>query len=362
MSQGKRLLVMAGGTGGHVFPALAVAQALKEKNWDICWLGTQEKMEARLVPQHGFPIEFVKIQGVRGHGIFRKLLTPLKVLQAIAQSRKVIKKFQPDLVLGMGGFVSGPGGVAAWLSNVPLVIHEQNAVPGLTNKLLSRISSVVMSAFPNTFDSSKTRVVGNPIRQDLLKLYDTKSNSSESKLKILVVGGSLGAKVFNDKLPSVFASVIEKNNSIEIKHQVGRKNAQSVEQAYKNLNCQNYVQVSEFIDDMAAGYSWADVVICRAGALTVSELSVVGTPSILIPFPFAVDDHQTKNAEVLSNAGAALLMQQSKWSDDYLVEQLLTFIAEPDKLAAMRAATKTIASLHATDDVVKICIESTKEF
>ncbi|WP_299795238.1 undecaprenyldiphospho-muramoylpentapeptide beta-N-acetylglucosaminyltransferase [uncultured Shewanella sp.] len=352
----KRILIMAGGTGGHVFPALAVAKYLCQQGWQVRWLGTAERMEARLVPQHGFDIDFIDIKGVRGNGLLRKLAAPFKVIRSIIQAREVIKDFKPDVVLGMGGFASGPGGVAARLSGIPLVLHEQNAIPGMTNKILARIASQVLCAFEGTFGKTEAEVVGNPIREELIALGDRAGAPvGGDALKVLVVGGSLGAKVFNDLMPSVTAAV-SKTQSITVWHQVGKGNLQKVKAEYQHLGQDGSVNVAEFIDDMEAAYRWADVVLCRSGALTVSELAAVGVPSLLVPYPHAVDDHQTRNAQVLVQAGGAFLLPQTILDADKLIGKLQILASDREELNQMGQRAKSAAVLDATQKVATVCI------
>ncbi|MEI6860160.1 MAG: undecaprenyldiphospho-muramoylpentapeptide beta-N-acetylglucosaminyltransferase [Shewanella sp.] len=353
----QRILIMAGGTGGHVFPALAVAKYLSQKGWKVRWLGTAERMEARLVPQHGFDIDFIDIKGVRGNGLLRKLAAPFKVMRSVMQARGVIREFKPDVVLGMGGFASGPGGIAAKLMGIPLVLHEQNAIPGMTNKLLSRFASKVLCAFEDTFDHISAQVVGNPIRKELVDLgHSAAKGSFEDALKVLVVGGSLGAKVFNDLMPTVTDSV-SKTHAITVWHQVGKENLLSVKDKYQHLGLSGSVIVAEFIDDMEAAYRWADVVLCRAGALTVSELAAVGLPCILVPYPHAVDDHQTKNAQVLVNAGGAILLPQSILDADKLIDKLQILASDRAELCRMGERAKNVAVIDATEKVAAVCID-----
>ncbi|NKF52364.1 undecaprenyldiphospho-muramoylpentapeptide beta-N-acetylglucosaminyltransferase [Shewanella sp. WXL01] len=351
-----KLLVMAGGTGGHVFPALAVAKHLADKGWQVRWLGTKDRMEARLVPQYGFDIDFIDIKGVRGNGLLRKLAAPVKIIRSIMQAKAVINEFKPDVVLGMGGFASGPGGVAAKLSGIPVVLHEQNAIPGLTNKLLSKIARKVLCAFPQTFDASlsNVEVVGNPIRQELVNLGEQKQISADEELKVLVVGGSLGAKVLNDTMPDAIAK-LSVNHTVTVWHQVGKNNLDSVKERYQQLGQLAAVNAAEFIDDMEAAYRWADVVVCRSGALTVSELAAVGLPSILVPYPHAVDDHQTKNAAVLLDAGASFLMPQGELSADSLAEKLTQLAADRNELAQMGQKARQVAVVDATQRVADVC-------
>ena len=355
----KKILIMAGGTGGHVFPALAVAKYLASQGWEILWLGTVERMEAKVVPQHGFNIEFIDIKGVRGNGLLRKITAPFKVLRSIIQARCVIKQFQPDVVLGMGGFASGPGGVAAKLLGIPLILHEQNAIPGMTNRLLSHIASRVLCAFKDTFTGKvNAEVVGNPIRQELIELRDQELKDSSDALKILVVGGSLGAKVFNDLMPSVTAN-LGQFHPITVWHQVGRDNKAKIERDYQHNGQLETVKVAEFIDDMEAAYGWADVVLCRAGALTVSELATIGKASILVPYPYAVDDHQTLNAQVLVEAGGAFLLPQPIVNVEILVNKLNMLANDRQELVQMGQKAKQVAILDSTKRVAEICASLT---
>ena len=311
----KKLLVMAGGTGGHVFPAIAVAQYLQNQGWDICWLGTKDRMEAQLVPKHGIPIEFIQISGVRGKGLLALLKAPFAVFRAVLQARKIIQKQQPDAVLGMGGYVSGPGGVAAKLCGVPVILHEQNAVAGLTNVYLSKIAKRVLQAFPTAFPNAE--VVGNPVRKDLFEMPSPQQRFAgrSGKLRLLVVGGSQGARVLNQTVPQMVARLADK---LEVRHQVGQGTVENVTALYPpNAD----VQLTEFIDDMAQAYAWADIVICRSGALTVCELAAVGTPAIFVPFQHK-DQQQYLNAKYLADVGAAKIVQQSELNADILVELL----------------------------------------
>ena len=348
----KRLLVMAGGTGGHVFPGIAVAEHLQQAGWQIHWLGTADRMEANLVPQHGFDISFIDIAGVRGNGIKRLLAAPLRILKSILQARRVIRDFSPDVVLGMGGFASGPGGVAAWLQGVPLVLHEQNAAAGLTNRLLAKIANQVLMAFPGAFAQGK--LVGNPVRADVLALHaQAKSKAQADQLTLLVVGGSLGAKILNDTLPAALALLPSQH--IRVIHQVGGGNSDVVRQAYEQAGVTADVTVCDFINDMAQAYAQADVIVCRAGALTVSEVAVAGLPALFVPLPHAVDDHQTKNAQALVQAGGALLIPQSQFNATSLAQQLQLWIDDPKPLTAMAAAARSAAILDATEQVADAC-------
>lgn len=349
----KKILIMAGGTGGHVFPGLAVAKELTKNNeFEVLWLGTRERMEARLVPQHGFDIAYIDIQGVRRNGMARKLLAPFKILKAIGQARKVIKEFKPDVVLGMGGYASGPGGIAAWLSHIPLVLHEQNAAAGLTNRILANFATVVCLGFPNNLARKKSDVVGNPIRDEISAIAQFPIECiNDRRIRVLVVGGSLGAQVFNETLPPVLA----KYKNIEVKHQTGKGNKEATQKKYQELNYQDNVEVLEFIDDMADAYTWADIVICRAGALTVAEIAAAHKMAIFVPLPSAVDDHQTKNALSLVNANAALLVAQKDFNETTVCGILDRYIADPGLITDMSKNARDVAILDATEKVAGYC-------
>lgn len=313
----KKLLVMAGGTGGHVFPGLAVANELRKQGWQIRWLGTADRMEAQLVPQHGIDIDFIKISGIRGKGLFAKLLAPIRIFKAVMQARKIIKSYQPDVVLGMGGYVSGPGGLAAKLCGVPVVLHEQNGIAGLTNQWLSKIASTVLQAFPSAFKNAK--VVGNPVREDLLSLPSPSERFAhrDGKIRILVMGGSQGAKILNETVPVAFKAVADK---FTIWHQTGKGAQESVLASYAGVSMTDN-KVTEFIDDVAEAYSWADLVICRSGALTVSEIEVVGLGAVFVPFMHK-DRQQYWNAKPLQDIGAAQIIEQINFNSGTLVEIL----------------------------------------
>ena len=339
----KTLLVMAGGTGGHVFPGLAVADRLKAQGWTIHWLGTADRMEAELVPAHGYPISFIDIQGVRGNGIKRLLAAPYRVIKSVLQARQVLKTIQPDVVLGMGGFASGPGGVAAWLSGIPLLLHEQNAAAGLTNKLLARIARRVLMAFPGAFaPNARTAVVGNPVRPEVVALPDPQLRSSSDPLRLLVVGGSLGARVLNEQVPP-----------IEVRHQCGKGNGEAVAASYAGLGVE--AEVSEFIKDMADAYAWADLVVCRAGALTVSEVAAAGVAAIFVPLPHAVDDHQTRNALTLVDGGAAEFLPQSELTPAALASRLSWLAGRRETLLNMAQAARRVAIIDAAERVADEC-------
>jgi UDP-N-acetylglucosamine--N-acetylmuramyl-(pentapeptide) pyrophosphoryl-undecaprenol N-acetylglucosamine transferase len=351
------LLVMAGGTGGHIFPGIAVAQALVKQGWNIHWLGTAERMEAELVPKNGFPISFINMAGVRNKNWQTWLKTPFKILQSVFQSIQILRKVKPDVVLGMGGYASAPGGVAAWLLGIPLVLHEQNAVAGMSNRFLSYLATRTLSAFPGAFSNRVTsKVVGNPLRSEIIAIENVMPEKPATSKKVLVVGGSLGAKILNDVVPQAMKQI--KVQSIDVWHQTGGGNEQSVLKSYQDYGLpEEKVKVTEFIDNMAAAYKWADVVICRAGALTVSELAMAAKPAIFVPLPHAVDDHQTKNAMYLVNCGAAKLIAQKEFNGTTLGQMLNSLFISDKVLQQMSKAAHNAAHADATNLVASACIE-----
>ncbi|RKS86944.1 UDP-N-acetylglucosamine-N-acetylmuramylpentapeptide N-acetylglucosamine transferase [Orbus hercynius] len=340
----KKILIMAGGTGGHVFPGLAVAQELIQQGWQVRWLGTADRMEAQLVPQHGIDIDFITISAIRGKGILAKLLAPIRIFKAVIQARKIIKIYQPDVVLGMGGYVSGPGGLAAKLCGIPVVLHEQNGIAGLTNQWLSKIATVVLQAFPSAFKDAK--VVGNPVRTDILSLPSPQERFTEhqGKLRILVMGGSQGAKILNEVIPVAFKQVADR---FEIWHQTGKGSQDKVLSAYEGIDM-THNKVSEFIDDVAEAYRWADLIICRSGALTVSEIQVVGLGAIFVPFMHK-DRQQYWNAKLLQDIGAAQIIEQIHFTSDKLV----TILTSLDRNQLLSMANKA-SSLAIKDSALEV--------
>jgi UDP-N-acetylglucosamine--N-acetylmuramyl-(pentapeptide) pyrophosphoryl-undecaprenol N-acetylglucosamine transferase len=354
-----RILIMAGGTGGHVFPALAVADELTNRAIDVFWMGTEKGIEAKLVPAAGYPLSYIKVQGLRGNGLVGWLLAPFKVVKAIAEAFFAIRKIKPDMVLGLGGFASGPGGIAAKLAAIPLAIHEQNAIPGLTNKLLARVAQKVMQGFPNSFPSEyQAQWVGNPVRKMIEDLpapalrYADRSGA----MRILVLGGSLGAKSLNNVIPQAL-SLIDLADRPEVKHQCGQRHLEQCEQAYQQAAVD--AEVVDFIDDMAAAYSWADLVICRAGALTIAEVAAAGCASLLIPYPYAVDDHQTHNASALVSVGAAQIIPETVLSAELLAEEIVRLANNRAFLLTMAIAARTQAKLGAAKVISDYCLELT---
>lgn len=353
-----KLLIMAGGTGGHIFPGLAVAHTLRESGWEIEWLGTADKMEASIVPQHDILLHTIAVKGIRGNGLVRKLSLPFMLVKAVYQSYRIIQQSQPDVVLGMGGYASGPGGIAARILGIPLVLHEQNAVAGMTNRYLAKIAQRVLTGFANTqfaISPDKITWVGNPVRAEISAIPAiTKAPESPT---ILVVGGSLGAQIFNTNLPQIFANLTQQFNNIQIVHQVGKGNESAVSSAYANANISPLVQlqVTEFINDMASALAHADIVICRAGALTVAEVACAGRVACFVPLPSAVDDHQTANAKTLCDHGGAILCPQSQLQDlEVTLRQLIT---SPKDRITMAQQAYQLAKPDATDNVCAIIKE-----
>jgi UDP-N-acetylglucosamine--N-acetylmuramyl-(pentapeptide) pyrophosphoryl-undecaprenol N-acetylglucosamine transferase len=349
------ILIMAGGTGGHVFPALAVADELRARGVPVVWLGTRNGIEARLVPQAGYPIEWLSITGLRGKSAKTLLLAPFRLVLACAQAFSVIRRRKPCAVLGMGGFATGPGGLIAWLMRKPLLIHEQNAIAGLTNRLLSHLATVVLQAFPNTF-SNATQAVGNPVRKAIRELptpHD-RIRKHHDALRVLVIGGSLGAARLNEILPQAIAEIAPGARP-QIWHQTGPAKLEEAQRLYASHDVE--ARVEAFIDDMAEAYAWADVVICRAGAMTVFELAAAGIGSILVPYPHAVDDHQSANAAWLATTGAAIVKQQNELSSCWLADTLQRLTQNRDSLLNMAQAARKLARPTAAADVAGFCMQ-----
>ncbi len=351
------VMVMAGGTGGHIFPALAVARRLMEAGAEVFWLGTPKGMESRLVPAQGIAMEWIQVEGLRGSGLSRLLKAPFKLALALYQAFRVIRRRRPAAVLGMGGFASGPGGLMAWLMGVPLVVHEQNRVPGLTNQWLSRIARRVFEAFPGSFSADRSaRACGNPVRPEIVALQEPVQRfaAREGAIRLLVLGGSLGAKVLNETVPAALCLLGETARP-RVLHQAGSRTLDEARQAYADHGVR--AEVVEFIDDMADAYAQADLVIARAGALTLSELAAVGVGAILVPYPHAVDDHQTKNAAWLVDAGAARLLPQSELTAERLLDLLQPLLSDRPRLLKMAEAARNIALTDADRIVAEACFE-----
>lgn len=352
-----RILIMAGGTGGHVFPGLAVAEVLRADGHEVVWLGTERGLEARLVPGAGLALEQISISGLRGKSMLTLLLAPVRLVRAVWQSLRLLRRLHPNVVLGMGGFVSGPGGLAAWLLRVPLCVHEQNSIAGITNRLLSRLANRVMEAFPGAMPpEANAEVVGNPVRSALHELPDPaeRLTGRDGRLRLLVIGGSQGARRLNQVVPAALGQLIGRL-PVEVWHQTGEADHDLVQRSYSTLGIQG--RVDAFIDDMAAAYAWADLVICRAGALTISELTAVGLGSILVPYPHAVDDHQTANAQWLCENRAALLLPDSELTPATLADMLAELGADRDRLYTMADHARQLARPDAAAEVASICLQ-----
>lgn len=360
----RTILIMAGGTGGHVMPALAVADCLRDKGWHVVWLGTKAGLEAKLVTEKGYAMEWLKIGGLRGKGLLRKALLPLMLLLAFYQSAAAIFRNRPDVVLGMGGYTAFPGGMMASLLAKPLVIHEQNSIGGLTNRVLACLADKVLVAFPDVFRSAKdkplpcgkvkTEWCGNPVRGEIMAmpLPQERFAGRSGKLRLLVVGGSLGAQALNETVPRALAMLPQAERP-EVVHQAGLKHFDSLKGYYAEAEVA--ADVRAFIDDMAGLYAWCDLVVCRAGALTVAELAAVGVASVLVPYPHAVDDHQTTNATFLSDSGAAVLLPQTQMSAERLAQLLRE--ATREQLLKMAQAARSLAKPDATERVAQVCME-----
>ena len=352
----KRCLIMAGGTGGHVFPGLAVAHELQAQGWDIHWLGTAERMEAQVVPEYGIPIHFIPVKGLRGKGLKAKLLGVMALIKSMFSARRIIQRLKPQLVIGFGGYASGPGGIAAKSLGIPLIIHEQNAAAGMTNRWLAKVSSRVLLGFNDAKEQfsghlQKVHTVGNPVRDSIWAINAKSSASFKAEnrpLHMLVIGGSLGAKALNEIVPDVCASF----SGLAIHHQCGKGNKPSVEARYGDSVTS--LEVTEFIDDMAKAYEWADFIVCRAGALTVAEVAAAGRAAIFVPLPHAVDDHQTKNAQSLVKHNAALMIAQSVLKQN-LGQAIRHWLSHPDDCFVMGELARKYATRQATKKVVDHC-------
>ena len=350
----KVILIMAAGTGGHVFPALACAEEFRNRGYQVHWLGAGRGIEGRVVPAAGIELHNIAATGLRGKGVQQLVKAPFQLLGALWQSWRLMRRLRPACVLGMGGYVTGPGGLAARLCGVPLVIHEQNAVAGTANRSLARFAQRVCQAFPGAFaESERVLTTGNPVRAELLSRTQDKQQVSVPP-RLLVVGGSLGAEPLNKLLPAAL-TMLPQELQLEVRHQCGEQHIDVTRQRYTEAGVA--AQVAPFIDDMAEAYAWADLVICRAGALTVSELAVMGRASFLVPLPHAIDDHQSKNAEFLAQRGAALILPQKNTSPEALAEHLTEVFMSSHRLIEMAQQARTLARPQAAQQVVDICME-----
>lgn len=363
----RSILIMAGGTGGHVFPALAVADYIQAQGWQVLWLGTKTGMEATLVPAKGYAITWLNFAGVRGKGWLRLVLLPVQLLFAFGQCAKAIFKLRPDVVLGMGGYAAFPGGLMAVLLARPLVIHEQNSIAGLSNRVLACMADKVLVAFPRAFTSKADKPIlcrelkkawcGNPVRAEILGLAQPQERMAQrtGNLRLLVVGGSLGASILNEVVPQALA-LIPVDKRPMVVHQAGKNQFDKLSEHYRLAKVR--AELKAFIEDMAAQYEWSDVVICRAGAMTVAELACVGAASILVPFPYAVDDHQTSNARFLSEERAAILLPQTELHPQKLAELLMSLTRQ--NLLQMAVEARRLGKPRATEEVAQQCMALAK--
>jgi len=348
----KRIVIMAGGTGGHVFPALAVAQSLAEKGWQVSWLGTKKGLESRVVPEQGIEIDWLAVGGIRGKGVFAKMFSILGLFRACLQAGRILRKRKPHVVLGMGGFVAGPGGLMARLLGIPLIIHEQNRVPGTTNRLLAKMATRVLEAFPGSFNRNIEAVcTGNPLRKSFLQQPEKETGTLPQVLRILVFGGSQGAKILNEIVPEAMALLPE----VEVRHQTGAAMREQVAARYQELSVN--AEVTAFIEDMVAAYRWADLVICRSGAMTVSEVAAMGVPAIFVPLPGAIDDHQVANARFLADVGGGMILLQKDLNAESLAEKITQARTQ---VKTMAQAARRCARLDATEAVAGFCMTEAK--
>lgn len=353
---GARIVIMAGGTGGHVYPALAVARLLRERGWQVTWMGTEQGLEARVAPANGIELDCIRVRGLRGRGLRAWLLLPIRLWAALRQAGRILRARRPDVVLGMGGYAAGPGGIAAALRRIPLVIHEQNAAPGLTNRVLARLARRVLSGFPDSFPPARrAEVVGNPVRRELLETPapESRMGEREGPVRVLILGGSQGARPLNQQVPAVLQRL--PTDRAQVRHQCGAGREEEAKTAWAGSGVE--VSIEPFIEDMRAAWEWADLAICRAGALTVSELAAVGVAAVLVPLPHAADDHQTRNATWLERAGAARLVPQERLAQDSFLAVLDELTRDRSLLVDMAVRARARAFPDADRRVADICGE-----
>jgi len=352
---GQGVLIMAGGTGGHIFPGLAVANVLRQRNVPVRWLGAEGGMETRTVPEAGIELDLVTIAGLRGKGLMRWVRMPLMLARAVWQARRLLEANRPGCAVSFGGYAAAPGGIAAWTKGIPVLVHEQNRIPGLTNRLLTRFSRRILQGFPGTFPESMSPIdSGNPVRSEVAAIAapQTRLAGRTGPVRVLITGGSQGARVLNETVPAAF-KLLSSLPAIEIWHQAGAKRVDEAQEAYTAAGVE--AKVKPFINDMAEAYAWADLVICRSGALTVAELAAAGVASVLVPFAHAVDDHQTRNAEYLSFADAAIILPQASLDPQTLADVLKSLLSDRAKLMAMAVAARQLALPDAAEKVVEAC-------
>ena len=350
------VIIMAGGTGGHVFPALAVAKVLRERGVPVVWLGVPDSMESRLVPANGFPIEWVRVRGIRGKGWKAWLAAPFRVAAAVLEAARILRRLEPRAVLGAGGYVSGPGGIAAWLMRIPLLIHEQNAVAGLTNRWLARFATQVLEAFPGSFGPGvKAQTVGNPVRADIAAIAPPAERfaARSARARLLVFGGSQGAQRLNAAVPQAL-SRLDPSRRPDVTHQAGERGLAAARAAYREVQIE--ADVVPFIEDMAAAYACADLAVCRAGAMTIAELQAAGLGALLVPFPAATDDHQTKNAQAMVRVGAARLLPERDLTAETLSEELALLTADRPRMLEMARAARASRNVDAAARLADLCL------
>lgn len=355
MNDPRPIMILAGGTGGHIFPGLAVAQALRLRGVPVAWLGAAGKMETRLVPQHGIEIDTLDIAGVRGKGAATLLVAPFKLFGAVMQARARLRARDARAVISFGGFAAGPGGLAAKLAGIPLIVHEQNRAPGLTNRVLAKFASRVLSGFPGSFTGAEEQAVGNPVRAEIAAIAPPQARFAgrDGGVRVLVLGGSQGARALNTVLPKALRRL--GTSALQVRHQCGEKMLEAAQQAYAEAGVA--ASVEPFIADMAAAYAWADLVVCRAGALTLAEVCAAGLGAVLVPFPAAVDDHQTRNAEFLVERGAAVLVAEGEGFEARLIEALRPLLTDPSQRRALAEAARELAQPDAADRIADIVLQ-----
>lgn len=354
-----RIMIMAGGTGGHVIPALSVAECLRSVDAQLAWLGTRAGIEADLVPAQDIDIHYLNIEGIRGRGLAAVVKAPLLLWRSIRQALSVFSEFKPQVILGMGGFASGPGAVAAWLRRIPIVIHEQNSIAGTTNRITALFARRVLQGFPNTL--ARGEWLGNPVRSAIAQLTspEQRLQNRQGKLRLLIVGGSRGALAINQLLPKALAK-LDAELMPDVWHQTGKAHLEITQEAYRQQSIEingDSIRVVPFIQSMAEAYHWCDFVICRAGALTIAELTSAGVGALLIPFPFAIDDHQTRNGQLLVDHGAAMMIAQTDITEQSLSELIADISGNPDKRLSMAINARKLAKNDAAEKVAKICLE-----
>ena len=351
------VMILAGGTGGHVFPALAVATELRQRGVPIIWVGTEKGIESKVVPAAGFQLAYMHVQGLRGKGLIQYLRAPIIISKALLEGLHIVKKYNPCALLGMGGFVSGPCGLIGVILRKPLIIHEQNAVVGLTNRILAPLSKVMFTGFPIQYKKARSEYTGNPVRNELMSMAEptVRLTRPGKRKRLLIIGGSLGSLALNTVLP-VAIKILSQTMQIDVWHQTGANKRERVVWSYQQDDM--HVQVDEFINDMSKAYAWADLIICRSGAITLAELAAVGLGSILVPYPYAVDDHQTANARSFVEQGAACLLPESEMTAEKLASLLQTILLDEKRLVEMAKAAKKLSQTNASKRVANACMDA----